>query len=264
MALLNMVKIIFFDIDGTLVSFKTQSIPASAKIAIAQLREKGIKLIIATGRAYCDINNLEDIVFDGIMASNGAFCIDAKGEIIAQQFFDKASMERLAQYMEKKPFSCEFMTEKGNFISYADNNMLYLSSLVNLPLPPTAEVAKIIEQGVFQIGAFVDSNIENELLREVFTDCECSRWHPVFVDFNIKGCNKATGIDKFLAYFGIDRDSAMAFGDGGNDIPMLRHVAIGVAMGNAFDEVKNAADYVTDSVDEDGIKKALKHFNIIS
>jgi len=258
-----MVKIIFFDIDGSLVSFKTRSIPASAKMAIAQLREKGIKLVIATGRAYCDINNLEDMTFDGIIASNGAFCIDAQGEIIDQQFFDKAIMNRLVQFMEKKPFSCEFMTEKGNFISYADNNMLYLSSLVNLPLPPAEEVSKIIEHGIFQIGAFVDSNMENELLREVFTDCECSRWHPLFVDFNIKGCNKATGIDQFLAYFEMDRASTMAFGDGGNDIPMLKHVAIGVAMGNASDDVKDAADYITASVDEDGIFKALKHFNII-
>jgi len=257
------IKIIFFDIDGTLVSFKTQSIPASAKMAIAQLREKGIKLVIATGRAFCDINNLEDIAFDGIMASNGAFCIDAKGEIIAQQFFDKAIMKRLVQFIDKKPFSCAFMTEKGNFISYADNNMLYLSSLINLPLPPAEEVSKIIEHGVFQIGAFIDANMESELLREVFIDCECSRWHPVFVDFNIKGCNKATGIDNFLAYFGMNRESTMAFGDGGNDIPMLKHVAIGIAMGNASDDVKDAADYVTDSVDEDGIMKALKHFYMI-
>ena len=55
----------------------------------------------------------------------------------------------------------------------------------------------------------------------------------------------------------------MAFGDGGNDLSMLKHVHIGVAMGNAKDYVKDVADYVTDSVDEDGIYNALKHFNIL-
>lgn len=55
----------------------------------------------------------------------------------------------------------------------------------------------------------------------------------------------------------------MAFGDGGNDVLMLKHVGIGVAMGNAEDEVKRAADYVTDSVDEDGVEKALRHFGVI-
>lgn len=60
-----------------------------------------------------------------------------------------------------------------------------------------------------------------------------------------------------------DRKKTMAFGDGGNDISMLRHAAIGVAMGNANDDVKETADYITTSVDEDGIQKALKHFGII-
>ena len=66
-----------------------------------------------------------------------------------------------------------------------------------------------------------------------------------------------------LDYFGISLEESMAFGDGGNDIPMLKHVGIGVAMGNAEDEVKQAADYVTDSVDENGIEKALWHFGVI-
>ena len=58
-------------------------------------------------------------------------------------------------------------------------------------------------------------------------------------------------------------NECMAFGDGGNDIAMLQHAGIGVAMGNAEDDVKQYADYITDSVDEDGIFKALKHLNII-
>ena len=66
-----------------------------------------------------------------------------------------------------------------------------------------------------------------------------------------------------IKYFGLKLEDTMAFGDGGNDISMLRHAAIGVAMGNASDEVKAAANYVTASVDDDGIKKALEHFNII-
>jgi len=66
-----------------------------------------------------------------------------------------------------------------------------------------------------------------------------------------------------LDYFGISLEESMAFGDGGNDVLMLKHVGIGVVMGNAEDEVKLAADYVTDSVDEDGIEKALRHFGVI-
>ena len=70
-------------------------------------------------------------------------------------------------------------------------------------------------------------------------------------------------VDKIIEYFGISLNETMAFGDGGNDISMLQHAGLGVAMGNAKEEVKQKADYVTTSVDEDGIANALKHFGII-
>lgn len=76
--------------------------------------------------------------------------------------------------------------------------------------------------------------------------------------------SKAEGIDRMLARFGIGLDETMAFGDGGNDIPMLRHVGTSVAMGNAAPEVKQAADYVTTSVDDHGIARALRHFGLIA
>ena len=78
-----------------------------------------------------------------------------------------------------------------------------------------------------------------------------------------KGGNKSVGIEKLLESFGISPQETMAFGDGGNDIGMLKYVGIGVAMGNAENEVKEAADYTTDAVDEDGIYNALKYFGVI-
>ena len=69
--------------------------------------------------------------------------------------------------------------------------------------------------------------------------------------------------DAVIAHFGIKLEETMAFGDGGNDIDMLKHAGIGVAMGNAGDNVKEIADYITTSVDDDGITNALKHFNVI-
>ena len=83
------------------------------------------------------------------------------------------------------------------------------------------------------------------------------------MDITSKGNTKQKGIDEIIRYFNIQLDETMAIGDGGNDISMLRHAAVGVAMGNASDEVKSVANYVTTSVDEDGIENALKHFNLI-
>lgn len=89
------------------------------------------------------------------------------------------------------------------------------------------------------------------------------RWHPAFVDVTARGNTKQNGIDQIIRHFGIRLEETMAFGDGGNDIGMLRHAGIGVAMGNAEDDVKAAAEYVTTSVDEHGIANALKRFGII-
>ena len=89
------------------------------------------------------------------------------------------------------------------------------------------------------------------------------RWHPLFADIIARGNSKSHGIDQMLAYYGIDLKDTMAFGDGGNDIPMLKHVGMGIAMGNAAPHIQAAADYITTSVDEEGIMKALKHFHIL-
>ena len=89
------------------------------------------------------------------------------------------------------------------------------------------------------------------------------RWHPEFIDVIAAGGGKDKGVDAILDRFGITPEECMAFGDGENDLSMLRHVGIGVAMGSASDRVKAQADYVTGSVDEDGILSALHHFGLL-
>ncbi|MDR2233533.1 MAG: Cof-type HAD-IIB family hydrolase [Tannerella sp.] len=258
------IKAVFFDIDGTLVSFKTHTIPPATKAAVNRLRDNGIKVIIATGRAKKDLINLEDIVFDGYITCNGAYCIDYKGDVIARHPISKESMERLYVHLQEKPFSCTFQTETGNFINYADEAMLTLCKLVKVPLPDAVPLQEIIKQPIFQLDAFIDELREAELLRDVLTDCVGCRWHPIFIDFNSQECSKATGINHFADYFGISREETMAFGDGGNDISMLQHAGIGVAMGNAKAHVKAAANHVTSHVDDDGVVRALRRFGLIT
>ena len=97
----------------------------------------------------------------------------------------------------------------------------------------------------------------------IMSGCEATRWYPSFTDVVPAGSSKRIGIDKVIEYFGISLNETMAFGDGGNDIAMLKHAGIGIALGNADDEVKNSADYVTTSVDDDGVVNALKHFGLM-
>ena len=90
-----------------------------------------------------------------------------------------------------------------------------------------------------------------------------ARWNPMFADINVKGIDKATGLKEICQYYGCDTSNTIAIGDGGNDIPMLIKAGIGVAMGNASDEVKSVADIVTDSVDDNGIYNILRNLRVI-
>ena len=95
------------------------------------------------------------------------------------------------------------------------------------------------------------------------SNCTSGRWHPAFTDITSGEADKGKGLQVMAEYLGLDISETMAFGDGGNDISIIREAGIGVAMGNANEEVKAMADYVTSSVDEDGVKNALVHFGII-
>ena len=127
---------------------------------------------------------------------------------------------------------------------------------------PTVSFEEASNKEVIQMTPFITEEEEKEVLPSIPT-CEIGRWYPAFADVTAKGDTKQKGIDEIIRHFGIKLEETMSFGDGGNDISMLRHAAIGVAMGQAKEDVKAAADYVTAPIDEDGISKAMKHFGII-
>lgn len=255
-----MVKIIFFDIDGTLVSFKTHTIPQSTINAIHHVREKGVKVWIATGRPLPFINNLEGLEYDGIVSVTGAHCQTREGKVVFSQPVDKADIRR----MVKRQY------ETGIAVTYAGNERAIVTApkgvptvvtevfdLLNLAAPKLYKPEEALTFDVMQVIAFFEEHETEDIMGNILQNCSDSRWHPAFADCVAKGVDKAVGIDKVLEYYGFDLSEAMAFGDGGNDITMLRHVGTGVAMGNASDEVKAAADIVTTSVDEDGISRIL-------
>ena len=257
-----MIKAVFFDIDGTLVSFKTHRVPDSAKRAIAALRAKGVRVFIASGRQLLAINNLEDLQFDGYVTLNGGYCIVGE-QVIYKHSMPSEDMVSLVQYMEEREdFPCIFVHENAFCINYTDERTDEVIRLLNFPQPPTLPLREAATGDICQLVAFFTKEQEKAIMA-VMPHCEATRWNPLFSDVIPKGSSKQVGVDKMLDYFGISLDESMAFGDGGNDVLMLKHVGIGVAMGNAEDEVKRAADYVTDSVDEDGVEKTLRHFGVI-
>ena len=121
---------------------------------------------------------------------------------------------------------------------------------------------EVLQQRIFQLTPFFDEDYEKEMMARL-TDCTVGRWHPAFTDITAKGADKGEGLLAMSQHLGLNPQHTIAFGDGGNDSSMIRTAGIGVAMGNALDSLKREADYVTSSVDEDGILKALQHYHLI-
>lgn len=254
------VKAIFFDIDGTLVSFKTHTIPQSTLDAIHDIRQKGVKVFIATGRPMPFVRNLQGLEYDGIMSVNGASCITADGKTICHRPVPKEDIMRVIADAEKHPMPIAFTSNDKAIVCNIEAGIdafKEVFELLDIPLPQSSPITDALEMDVMQMVAFFDKEKESRIMSEVMTGCDANRWHPYFADCIAKGINKASGIDDICQYYGIDISETMAFGDGGNDVAMLQHAGVGVAMGNASDEVKAYADMVTASVDDNGIAKVL-------
>ncbi len=258
-----MVKAVFFDIDGTLVSFKTHKIPDSTRKAIETIRNKGIKVFIATGRHFSVINNLDNMEFDGYITLNGCYCLQGTDNVLFKKSIAPSDINRFIDFLQqKRDFPCLFVEEHKLSLNYIDEEMKFLVNLLKKDLVPTDDLDYYRDKELFQLTAFFKESQEEEVMG-LLPNCSSMRWYPTFADIIAKGVDKGVGIDHFCQHYGFSLEETMAFGDGGNDMEMLRHAGIGVAMGNAKDDVKKAADYVTDSVDNDGILKGLQHFGLL-
>ena len=257
-----MIKAIFFDIDGTLVSFKTHQIPQSAIDAIVQAKAQGVKIYISTGRPFPLINNIDGIkhLVDGYITANGAYCFVGNKVISCQPIPDE-DVRTVIRWADEKDFACMVVGEK-DLAMYRNNacaDRIFRQMLNVHDLQTDVPIEPILHQRILQLTPVI-SEADEKRLMPLLTGCESSRWYPDFADITARNVNKGNGLLAIAAHQGIRIEETMALGDGGNDIPIVECAGIGVAMGNANDSLKAVADYVTDSVDEDGGYHALKHW----
>ncbi len=256
-----MVKIIFFDIDGTLISRTTHRVAASSLDALSELRSKNIKLCIATGRGRGHIPAEFLELFDVIISLNGQCAYDKYRDYF-KHAFDPDDVALLVDLALTMTVPMYFVTEDGYFVNYIDEQILQETLCHNLPIPTIADPRFALSQPVYSASVFLPPEAERELMSQS-KNLEGTRWDDSFFDVVLRGYGKHSALTEICGIFGIDPQDSMAFGDGGNDLSMLREAGIGVAMGNANEQVKAQADYITDDEDHDGIANALRHFGLI-
>ena len=255
------IKAVFFDVDGTLLSHKINDVPLSTQIALQKLRSRGILTIIATGRSMIEFSQLPvgNLDFDGYLMLNGQLLMDQSKSVYAGTSIDEGEMKILVRIFNRKKIPFMLVGADKRYINYVDDTVIRTQTQVKGSIP---DIGEYQGEKIYQILAFVPDE-DKQVLEDLLDECKITKWNDTGIDIIPKGGGKSVGIQQFLEKKGLDRSEIMAFGDGDNDIDMLQFAGIGVAMGNAGDTVKAAADYVTDSVDDNGIENALKHFGLI-
>ena len=258
-----MIKAAFFDIDRTLLSHVTNSVPDSARKALEQLKQKGILVFPATGRPRSVLETmpaLQGLPFDGGVTLTGQYCYNAQGVIYCNPI-PRDDIKTLIEYLDTHPIPCTFSEGDRSYINFYTDHVKNVHIVVHSDPPPLGDLRWGLESNVYQIWLYLHDNEVPQL--PPLPHIKYTKWHEGGVDMISIDGGKANGIAHVLAHYGLTADEAIAFGDADNDIDMFGAVKIAVAMGNACDEAKQAADYITTDVDDDGIINALKHFNIL-
>ena len=247
------------------MSFETHQIPPSTILALTQAKANGHKVFIATGRPPIIITNLGAIehLIDGYVTTNGALCFIGE-QTVACHAIPQEAAKLVVDDSIKKNYGLIMVGEKDVAVldPNGDVDRIFRQHLAVKNLELAKPVEKVLEQPVLQMTPFFPEEYEKELMARL-PSCTSGRWHPEFTDITAKQADKGQGLLAIAKQAGLDPKFTMAFGDGGNDLSMIRTAGIGVAMGNALDSLKQEADYVTTSVDDNGIRHALQHFNLI-
>ena len=260
----NDIKIIFTDIDMTLYQQKTKTVPASAIEAINKLRAKGIKVFLCSGRNFYLIRKtgiLDMVKFDGLITMNGANAI-IDNKVIYRYPIPSEVVDAIIKFSKRLKFGLTLIEESEGHINYIDDRVISAHEKYGTRFPQPRSYPDHYDRVVYQMIAFCDE-LDESLFLPHLKNCKSARWDEYAVDIMLKDSDKAKGILAVLQYYGYKPENAMSLGDNPNDIEMLQFTGVSVAMGNATNEVKAVADYVTDDIDNDGWAKAMKHYNLI-
>ena len=270
------VRLIAFDLDGTLLDSDKRLSEENAA-ALARAAERGVEIVPATGRFYRGMPQLiRDLPYVRYVISiNGADVYDVLGQKTVCG--SGIPWQRAVAVMEKLDtlpviYDCYqngwgWMTQRfyDQAQQYAANvHSLEMIRTLRTPVPElkaclTARAADVQKIQIF----FRDMDLRAEALRtlpQAFPDLVVTTSIVNNIEINSREATKGNALKKLAAYLGIPLNETMAFGDDRNDITMLQAAGVGVAMGNAGEEVKRAADYVTDDCNSSGVAHAMKHF----
>jgi Cof subfamily protein (haloacid dehalogenase superfamily) len=256
-------KVVILDIDGTILPHG-KTVSHATKEAIQQLKDKNIKVVIATGRApYFSTSIIQEIGVDSMVFFNGA-SVYHEGTEIYKNAIEKNVLKTLQAMSHDANHPLTFLAGTSFKVTDLKHPIVMEAFKHGLWKPELAPPQFWLDQDIYQLFLHCDEREELDYHTKM-PELAFRRWSSGArtYDVNLANSHKAVGLTKLLEKFGIAPDEAVAFGDGLNDIEMLSMVGMGVAMGSARSEVKHAANMVTLSAEEDGVPYGLVRLGLI-
>lgn len=275
-----MEKVIFIDVDGTLVDYENH-LPESAVEAVRKARKNGHRVYICTGRSKAEVyQNIWDIGLDGMIGGNGSY-VEDDGKVLMHQLITESQCRRIVDWLHERKLEFYLESNSGLYASekfetaalpsiqeYSKRKGRDADITVRDVFPDMIFGADLYRDDLNKVSYLLNSYQDFLDTKEQFPDLQNGTWGgagetALFGDLGVKDITKAHAIDVLLAHLGKKKEDTIAFGDAKIDIPMLEYCATGVAMGNGGEEIRAMADYITDDVNEDGLWNAFRHFGLI-
>ena len=263
-------KLLALDIDGTLTNTQKDITPATLE-KIIEAQEKGHIVAIASGRPLPGIRKIADTIeldrFGGyVLAFNGGRIVDySTGEVVYQAVLDNDVVRDIYDYCLKA--GCGMVTYDGDRVitgTDIDGYMTFEAGINHMEIMRIDNFREYIDFPLNKCLLTADPDkaekIEQELAEKFGDQLNIFRSEPYFVEIMPPNVHKATSLEKLLEVLDMDRKDLVACGDGYNDLTMIEYAGVGVAMENAQDIVKEHADYITLSNDEDGLVPVVDKF----
>lgn len=265
-----MYKLVAIDMDGTLLK-DDKTISERTKNAIQSARAMGVTVVLATGRPIEGVSRyLEELNMysehDYVLTYNGALIQRTESkESIAKIALEGSDLHYLKKLSDELEVNIHAFSEEKGLVTPKNSKYTEVEADINnieiheINIDTVSNNEVIIKAMMIDEPEILGPAIE-KLPKEVFEKYTVVRSTPYFLEFLNKEVNKGVGVEMLAKHLGLKKEEVMTLGDAGNDLHMIEYAGLGIAMGNAFDEVKEAANYITDTNENDGVAKAIEKF----
>ena len=256
------IKIIFFDIDDTLRNSKTGFVPTTIQTIFQQLREKGILTGIATGRGiFGVVPEIKALKPDFFVTLNGAYIEDKTGNVI---YSNKIARDKVEEYIAwTKEVGIDYGLVGSHEAKLSRRTEMISQAIDSIYPDLDVDPDFYQKEDIYQMWTFEDQGDDLTLPENLSLTLRLVRWHEHSSDVVPISGSKAAGVAKVVNQLGLKPENVMVFGDGLNDLELFDYAGISVAMGISHEKIKEKADYITKTLEEDGIFDALEGFGMV-